>query len=112
MQLLGWWRKRRLTTESGHPVKEVPPLKPDEGGIWYLAVPMTDLTTHVLRYVDGIETGQTKDWCRCVWKFHPDDMDKPEGSRRKRRMDDDLTCPIHSKEGFLLGFFDWLEKNA
>lgn len=27
--------------------------------------------------------------------------------RRMRRGDQDPECPVHTKEGFLLGFFDW-----
>lgn len=110
MQLFNWLKRKRFTTETGHPLKQVLPLNAFDYEVHYLAVPLEDLTTWVLRYVEALETGETKKWCRCLWKIHPDDIDKPEGTRRMRRVDDDLECPIHTREGFLLNFFTWLEK--
>lgn len=63
----------------------------------------------VAAYVKVIEMGTTTAaGCKCEWIIHPDDVDKPEGQRRIRKGEASLECPVHTKEGFLLGFFAWM----
>lgn len=66
----------------------------------------------VTQYVKDIETQNTNKWCSCQWIIHPDDIDKPQNQRRIRHGEPDLNCAIHTKEGFLLGFFTWLAGNT
>lgn len=95
----------------------------------------------VNRYVAAMETEHSKDWCRCVWAVHPDDQNIKRGhcrlcnqspnardhnvantdviatdhtfkGKRMRKVADHPECPVHTREGFLLYFFEWAEKNA
>lgn len=96
----------------------------------------------VHRYVQAMETEQSKDWCRCVWAVHPDDQGTKRGhcrlcndpqnaqqhhglpedkalgdahtfkGKRMRKVDDHPECPVHTREGLILYFFDWAEKHA
>lgn len=66
----------------------------------------------VHRYVQAMETEKTKKWCKCEWIIHPDDVEKAEGQRRVRPGESHPECPVHTREGFLLHFFDWAEKHA
>lgn len=48
--------------------------------------------------------GPDRDQCACTrW------VDPPR--RRKARVDTHPQCPVHTKEGFVMGFFDWLFGN-
>lgn len=73
----------------------------------FLAFPVAKMAPLVKAYVAAIELERTDKWCRCEWKIHPDDMEKPEGSRRRARGQQAWDCPVHTKEGFLLYFFQW-----
>jgi hypothetical protein len=81
-----------------------------ESVVEYLAIPMKDLLGLITEYVMAIEVEQTNKYCKCEWIIHPDDVDKAEGQRRVRRGDVSLLCPVHTKEGFLHGFFVWVEQ--
>src|SRR5258706_367586 len=77
--------------------------------IEWITLPVADLPQLVADYVKLIELGETTTaGCKCQWIVHPDDVDKPDGQRRIRKGDASLKCPVHTKEGFLLGFFAWL----
>lgn len=100
----------------------------------------------VTEYVNRLEGGETKEWCKCPWIVHPEDMNLQEGEcgycghQREdkrhnvgaltnsdeldaglhrfqgRRIRRDLNnehpqCPVHTKEGFILGFFEYLFKD-
>jgi hypothetical protein len=87
------------------------------------------------RYTMAMELGNTTDWCSCQWILHPDDLRVSEGccriclqpmedlvhdqsdkllerhayqGRRMRRGDQNPLCPVHTKEGLILGFFEWV----
>lgn len=56
---------------------------------------------------DDLETGLPSSDAKCEcpeWK--------PPRKRRMRRGETNLECPVHTREGFILGFFKWLEKHA
>ena len=72
----------------------------------YLSLPIKELPFMVQAYVNHIETERTNRLCKCEWIIHPDDVDKPEGSRRIRKGQEHAACPVHTKIGFLLYFFD------
>lgn len=67
----------------------------------------TTLRLHIGQYVRAIETETTEKWCRCEWIIHPDDVNKRKGTRRKRRGDTHFDCPVHTREGFIMGFLIW-----
>lgn len=72
----------------------------------FLSLPIKELPFMVQAYVNHIETERTNRLCKCEWIIHPDDVDKPEGSRRIRKGQEHAACPVHTKIGFLLYFFD------
>ena len=74
----------------------------------YISLPALDIPGLVVEYIAAMETQETDDWCRCEWIIHPDDVDLPKGKRRKRRGDEAWDCPVHTKEGFLIYFFEWV----
>lgn len=57
------------------------------------------------QYVTHIETGETKDTCKCEWG---EEYTGPTGIPMKSVIAENLECPVHTKEGFLLGFFRWM----
>lgn len=105
----------------------------------YMAIPERDIPQLVARYVAAMETEKTDQWCRCEWKTHPDDIkiapgncrdcnrpakghsrpldasDEVDGvhhfrGKRMKRGDQAWDCPVHTKEGLLLYFFEWVYK--
>ena len=66
------------------------------------------LTLAIGQYITAIETGKSDDLCQCQWIIHPDDVDLPKGKRRKARGTVSFLCPVHTREGFLVGFLDWM----
>jgi len=137
LRLLGIEKNTRYDEETGHVVRELPPLDATAFGVEFLALPKRDIPTLVAKYFAAMETGTTENWCRCPWVIHPDDKAVKAGTcracgelpkaevhtglpedmehgfihkfvgRRMRRMDDAPTCPIHSREGMLMYFFEW-----
>lgn len=79
----------------------------------WLSIPLDELMQLVADYTTWVETAETTEVCKCEWLIHPDDVDKKpeEGKRRMRRGDTSLDCPAHTKEGYLLGFFEWLKRD-
>lgn len=88
-------------------------------------------------YVAQLETEESAKWCKCLWRVHPDDQGiKPGHCRgcgesrkdkihqpmndqshpfygvRKVRVDDHPLCPVHTKEGLIVGFVEWLSDNG
>lgn len=78
----------------------------------FIGLRIKDLPGLVAAYVGMIEKERTNRLCKCEWIIHPDDVDKPEGKRRVRKGEATLDCPVHTKEGFLLGFHAWVWANA
>lgn len=74
----------------------------------YISLPALDIPKLAAAYAGAMEVEETEEWCRCEWQIHPDDLLKPKGSRRKRRVDDAPDCPIHTKEGMIIYFFEWV----
>lgn len=90
---------------------ERPPLATPLGDDFvYLSLPKHEIPSKVAEYVSAMETQRTNEWCKCQWIVHPDDVDLPAHGERKRRMrrgDTHPQCAVHTKEGFILGFFEW-----
>lgn len=78
---------------------------PKEGNI-YLRFDL--IPDFVAQYVRLVEAETTNRICKCEWIIHPDDENKTEGHRRIRKGEPALDCPVHTKEGFLIGFFRWV----
>lgn len=74
----------------------------------YLYVQTDLIPEKVAEYVRLIEMENTNRICKCEWIAHPADEGKEEGQRRVRRGEPAIDCPVHTKEGFLIGFFRWL----
>jgi len=72
----------------------------------YLSVSAAELPFMVQAYINMIETERTNRLCKCEWIVHPDDVNKPEGTRRVHKGAESPYCPVHTKLGFLLYFFD------
>lgn len=77
----------------------------------YLYIDTNQLPELVAEYVGLIEKEVTNRICKCEWIVHPEDMNKEEGKRRIRKGETALDCPVHTKEGFLIGFFVWVLAN-
>jgi hypothetical protein len=100
-------------------------------GIFHLA--KDELPLLATEYVAAMETQVTSKWCRCKWIIHPDDghlladqcrqckvvksehdfAEDDENAhafigRRQRRGEQHPQCSVHTKEGFILGFFEWV----
>ena len=112
----------------------------------YLSLPKKDIPQLAEDYVKAIEAATIKQWCKCEWIIHPDDVDiqamhcrqceHPAKShqdqntrndageflsiscidcgcqeykdRRVRKGQQSSECAIHTREGFILGFFLWV----
>lgn len=70
---------------------------------------------HVIRltqiYVGKLETSPTNENCLCLWIIHPDDTEKPFTEARKRKSNQHPMCPVHTKEGLISGFLEFVFKN-
>lgn len=76
-------------------------------------VEMTDaeLLESIGRYVTHIEVSPSRQTCKCIVERIP----KPEGApdtmpQLIRPVEIALDCPVHTKEGFLLGYFQYMRK--
>lgn len=52
------------------------------------------------RFVADLETGLTEEHCLCEWEI------SPHNGAKQRVALLNLECPVHSKEGLLLYFYD------
>ena len=59
----------------------------------------------IAEYVKTIEIGKTDEVCLCEWHNIP----LPNGQVGKTLKTVNLECPVHTKEGLLLGFIKWLK---
>lgn len=103
----------------------------------YISIPALDIPGLADAYIAAMETQNTNDWCRCEWIIHPDDVnvsanhcrecgEKKEHDvhfsqygehdfmrhyfrgKRMRRGDQAPDCPVHTKEGLIIYFFEWV----
>lgn len=99
-----------VTVPSDGTVTNEPLLrKPGEPIHWttYLGLPHKQLPKLALEYVDVLSKATTDQLCTCTWietQIH--------GKIQKKRDDEDLLCPQHSRVGFILGFFEWAFRNT
>jgi hypothetical protein len=106
-----------------------------------LSLPKFQIPSLVNQYIAAMETEVSDEWCKCPWIIHPDDQEvkkgtcricgerkdrkvhdvDPEGLRlgvhkftgkRMRRGDEHPECPVHTREGMVLYFFEWVFTDA
>ncbi len=107
-----FFRKKQQTTFFGHNPENIPHL--------------------VNTYVAKLETEESAEWCKCLWRIHPDDVKIRVGhcricneakkhpihanhnfaGIRRVRVDNHPLCPVHTKEGLIVGFVEWLSDNG
>ncbi len=71
----------------------------------WISIPVDELEALVRKWVDHVETAPTDDVCLCEWLFHPDDAHLPKTKQRRKKAVEHPRCPVHTKLGYLLGFF-------
>lgn len=71
---------------------------------WY-SLPEVQLEELVRKWVDYVETAPTSQVCLCEWITHPDDEHLPIPKQRRKKVVEHPRCPVHTKMGYLLGFF-------
>jgi len=91
-------------------VSSVLPPRDDKNFTGFISVPKCDIQALIVDYVACLETEESYKWCRCEWIIHPDDIHL-ENHRRMHRGETVDDCPVHTKEGLLLYFFEWIFKN-
>lgn len=103
-----------LPAAKPDPIEARLPTLAEAPTVGWLSIPLADVMQLVADYTTWVETAETAEVCKCEWIIHPDDINKKpeEGKRRMRRGDTSLDCPAHTKEGYLLGFFEWLKKST
>lgn len=69
----------------------------------WIGIPKSVLPELVKAYVLRVETDPTEKRCLCPWQ----EVDTPKG-KRKVKLNDHPDCSVHTKEGFIKGFFDWV----
>lgn len=69
-----------------------------------------DIPALAAKFVEMLELAPTEQYCTCEWIIHPEDVanEVPEGKRRKRRGAASWDCWVHTKQGFIMGFFTWV----
>lgn len=77
--------------------------------ISYLA-PEDQFRKNVEAYVTAIQTEDSGIMCACIWKLNPLDMLNQVPEKLCRKLLDTVNddCPVHSKQGFIRGFFAWI----
>lgn len=78
----------------------------------FIGIPKADIPQLASAYVAAMETQRTMDWCKCGWKPYPGDEQKPKGTRKMIRSAPADDCPVHTKEGFISYFFEWMMKHG
>jgi hypothetical protein len=71
----------------------------------WLNLPKREIPKFAQQYADMIETAATKEMCRCGWI-----MKEMNGETKPWRQDEHPWCPVHTKVGFILGFYEWMFK--
>lgn len=80
----------------------------ESDGVEMLSIPKGDIRRLAAEYLAWLEVTPTNKLCQCVKSMHPEDSDKPEGTRRYRVVDPLDTCVLHSPEGKITGFFEYV----
>ncbi len=129
-------RKKQVELrEGGAVVKSLPPLSGEPAEHEFVAIPRHDIPELAESYFRAMETEESAAWCKCLWRIHPDDQgikpgtcrecgataasgvhsgkSKPEYNHafrgiRRAKVDDHPECPVHTKEGMLIYFFEWV----
>jgi myo-inositol catabolism protein IolC len=68
-------------------------------------LPKDTLDAWVQKYISHIEDSPTAEVCKCTWLIHPDDVELPPVKQRKKVSIQHSRCMVHTKLGFLTGFF-------
>lgn len=71
-------------------------------GKQFVEMDEVDLLQAIGEYVRWVETAKTSETCKCDFEIMEEDKEKEV--KRMRLLEMSLTCPVHTKEGFLLGF--------
>lgn len=119
MGLFDWFHQQKYNTGGPVTARE------------FIGIPVATLLRDVTEFVGKLETEESAKWCKCLWRIHPDDQWVPErGCRicgdkhkhhteghqfrgvRKVQIDNHPNCPVHTKEGLIIGFIEWAEKNG
>ncbi len=128
-------KKQFELREGGAVVQSLPPLSGEPAEHEFIAIPKKDIPALAEKYFAAMETEQSADWCSCLWRIHPDDQGIKKGNCRscglalgsvvhrglgpedknhlfrgirKQKVDNHPTCPVHTREGMLIHFFDWI----
>ena len=129
--------RRNSSNELWSSVRLVTPLTQQDKQR-FIAVSEQDVLPLVEKYISALETEVSEKWCRCQWIIHPDDVGIKPGAchicgasygsrvhhglpedfesgekhhfkgRRMRKGDTDATCPVHTREGMIVYFFEWM----
>lgn len=106
----------------------------------FISVPVATLWRDVATFIGKLETEESATWCKCLWRIHPDDQGvKPRHCRicnetrnagnhnsrtsdngdshafrgiRKTMVDQHPTCTVHTKEGLIIGYIEWIANNG
>jgi hypothetical protein len=148
-QIQAFLEKWEAATGKTVEIREVTYSDMEEGelssNVEWLSLPKHEIPEKVKEFVRLVETGTTKEWCRCLWEVHRDHVEIPEGmcthcreprehkyhnggpvltqadvdegyhsfrGRGVRIKETRPECPVHVKEGLILGFFEWMFKDA
>ena len=65
----------------------------------------TNFEELIAEYVTYLETQPTNKVCLCVWE-----KPKVTGAIRATPVQHNPRCPVHSKEGLILGFINWMSR--
>ncbi len=103
----------------------------------FISIPLTTLFRDVAEFIGKLETEESADWCKCLWRIHPDDQgikpghcricntpkalgkhgyDTPDDHTfrgiRKTMVDQHPMCTVHTKEGLIIGFVEWIANDG
>lgn len=136
--MFGLGRKGRLrySPESGSTVRQLSPINDNGEATQYISIPALDIPKLAERYIAAMMTEESADWCRCEWVIHPDDTEVKSGTcrecgirrdkhwstgkeigenthgvflgKRMRRGEEAPDCPVHTREGLVIYFFEWV----
>lgn len=103
-----------------------------------LPITMDELPDEIAHYITELETGETAQWCKCLWRTHPDDQQVKKGhcrickeppndtahrglpedyeneeahhfrGIRRTKVDEHPLCPACTPEGRIVGFIEWV----
>lgn len=71
--------------------------------VQYFALARQEMVELTQNYINHLEKATTEEVCRCLWVTV-----EVEGKTMRRREADHPFCSIHSRQGFLLGFLEFL----